>query len=179
MTPNKYPSRQEAWQILEELSLLEFLSQIGQAHLVGSVALDLIVKPDIDLYLLVDKPNLMDTSNIVISYLFEQPKIREVRVTDWRKQGGIKIGVDHYPGELTFWDLDIWITNRKDTGGLAAVEEFSQLLTPQRREIILEIKRHFYDQDLLRDGISLKIYTAVLKDGIKNINEFLNWNQDE
>lgn len=179
MTPNKYPSRQEALQIIEELNLIDFLNTLGQAHLVGSVALDLIVKPDIDLHLLLDHPNLMETSSVVTAYLLDQPKIREVRVTDWRDKGGIKLGVDHYAGESADWSLDIWITDKEETGGLAALQEFSPLLTPQNREVILEIKGCYYRQELLRDGISLQIYTAVLKDGVDTIGEFKDWMQNK
>jgi hypothetical protein len=179
MNTNDIPTRQDALQIIEELSLLTFLNTLGRAHLVGSVALDLIVKPDIDLHLLLDHPNLMGTSSTVTAYLLDQPKIREVRVTDWRKEGGIKLGVDHYPGESAVWSLDIWITDREETGGLAAMEEFSQLLTPRYKGIILEIKDYYHRQDLLRDGISLQIYTAVLKHGIKTVEEFEAWEQQK
>lgn len=175
MVPDTSPLQKEACQIIEELSIIEFLNMLGSAHLVGSVALDLIVKPDIDLHLLLDHPNLMETGSRVTTYLLDQPRIREVRITDWRKEGGIKLGVDHYPGESTIWSLDIWITDREETGGLAAVQEFSQLLTPQNREIILEIKEYYHRQDLLRDGISLQIYTAVLKHGIRTVGEFKKW----
>lgn len=177
MTTNQFPSQQEAFQIIEELNLIGFLNTLGRAHLVGSVALDLIVKPDLDLHLLLDHPNLMETSSVVTAYLLDQSKIREIRVTDWRKQGGIKLGVDHYPGESAVWSLDIWITDREETGGMAVMEEFSQLLTPRYKEIILEIKDYYHRQELLRDGISLSIYTAVLKHGIKTIDEFEIWLQ--
>jgi hypothetical protein len=119
----------------------------------------------------------METSNWVTAYLLDQPKIREVRVTDWRAKGGIKLGVDHYPWDGATWSLDIWITNREETGGLVALEEFSQLLTPQHRQIIREIKSYYYRQELLRDGISLRIYNAVLKHGIKSIGAFEIWQQ--
>jgi hypothetical protein len=175
MTTNQFPSQQEAFQIIEELNLIDYLTTLGRAHLVGSVALDLIVKPDIDLHLLLDHPNLIETSSTVTAYLLDQLKVREVRVTDWRKEGGIKLGVDQYPGESAVWSLDIWITDREETGGMAAMEEFSKLLTPKLREIILEIKDYYHRQDRLRDGISLQIYTAVLKDGVKTIEEFEDW----
>jgi hypothetical protein len=175
MNTNNIPTPQEALQIIEELGLLTFLNTLGSAHLVGSVALDLIVKPDIDFHLLVNHHDLMGTSSTVTAYLLDQPKVREVRVTDWRKEGGIKLGVDHYPGEIAVWSLDIWITDREETGGMAALEEFSQLLTPKHKEIILEIKRYYYEQNLLRDGISLQIYTAVLKEDIQSIVEFEAW----
>jgi hypothetical protein len=50
MENENFPPQQEAFQIIEELGLIAFLNTLGNAHLVGSVALDLIVKPDIDLH---------------------------------------------------------------------------------------------------------------------------------
>ena len=45
--------RDEAFEIIEAFGFLEMLRQYGDARLVGSVALDLVVKPDIDFHLFI------------------------------------------------------------------------------------------------------------------------------
>ena len=70
-TPMEKPStlKQEALGIIDELSLLDFLVSLGESWLVGSVALDLIVKPDIDIHLLIDHDDLLKTSDQIYHYL--------------------------------------------------------------------------------------------------------------
>jgi catabolite regulation protein CreA len=55
--------KREAERIIEELDLLRLLSAYGEARIVGSVALDLIVKLDIDIHLLVDDPDVLEVAN--------------------------------------------------------------------------------------------------------------------
>jgi hypothetical protein len=55
--------KREAERIIEELDLLRLLSTYGEARIVGSVALDLIVKLDIDIHLLFDDPDVLEAAN--------------------------------------------------------------------------------------------------------------------
>ncbi|MFX1250592.1 MAG: hypothetical protein ACFFCZ_03170 [Promethearchaeota archaeon] len=45
-------------------------------------------------------------------------------------------------------------------------------LTPEHRKIILKIKDYFYKKGLLRDGLSTRIYRAVLEEKIRTIDDF-------
>ena len=49
----------EAEDIIQQLTLFEILGQYGEARLVGSCALDLIVKLDIDIHLVVGTTDLL------------------------------------------------------------------------------------------------------------------------
>ena len=46
--------RQEAQKIIDELGVMPVLRSVGEARIVGSVALDVIVKRDIDVHLVVN-----------------------------------------------------------------------------------------------------------------------------
>ncbi len=143
--------------------------------MVGSVALDLIVKPDLDLHLLIDAEDLMPTVHAVSDYLLEQPKVREVRITDWRSENGIKIGVDAYPAPSGNWSIDIWITNDRRTTAFDFVQQMNAELTDAQRHTILQIKQHFFQLGELKDGLSLKIYQAVVEKGIRTVEEFFEF----
>jgi hypothetical protein len=52
------------------------------------------------------------------------------------------------------------------------VECLRASLTPERREAILALKRHYYAEGRLRDGMSYRIYTAVIWRGVRTIDEF-------
>lgn len=77
--------QQQAYRILEELNLLNFLSQYGQAKVVGSVALGLMTWEDIDIDLEsngdIDAEGYWQTA----AYLLEQEKITLITLVDNRK----------------------------------------------------------------------------------------------
>lgn len=174
MEPSAHKLHQ-ANSILEDTNLLPFLNQFGRAEVVGSVALDLIVKPDLDIHLLINNQDLMPTAHTIVEYLIEQNKIREVRLTDWRQENGLKIGVDAYPTASGDWSIDIWVTNDQRTTAFDFVETLNNTLTENQRGAILKIKTHFYKQGLLRDGLGLKVYNAVVEHGIETVDEFLKF----
>lgn len=167
--------KQEASEIIDELNLQNFLGTLGKSRIVGSVALDLIVKPDIDIHLLIDHDDLLKASDQIYHYLLNKPKIKEIRITDWREEGGIKLGVDVYPGSSETWSIDVWITSRAETTGFKLVDELKDRLKSEHRKSIMEIKSYYYQQDKLKDGISLKIYTAVLNESIRTVEEFKDY----
>lgn len=166
------PLRSEAEQIIRELALLAILAPLGDAGAVGSVALDLIVQLDIDLYLVVGNGDLLAAVDEVYHRLLQDTRVQEVRITDYRQQGGLKIGIDSYPAASGSWSIDIWITDRPETTGRALLERLQRTLTAEQRETILAIKREFHRQGELRDGMSSLIYEAVADHGVRTAGEF-------
>lgn len=164
--------KQEAERIIQELSLLELLKQHGEAQVVGSVALDLLVKRDIDIHLLIKSSDLLSNVDTIYHQLLDRKNIREVRISDYRDRGGIKIGIDEYPGRSGSWSIDIWVTNRAETTGFALVEQLKGKLNQEERQAILEIKYHKYRTGQLRDGLSRLIYKAVIDQGVRTVAEF-------
>jgi hypothetical protein len=166
------PLKVEADSIIRELGLIELLQQYGEARIVGSVALDLVVKPDIDIHLLVDSPDLLQIVNSIYPRLLEREQVREVRITDYRGEGGLKIGIDAYPGHSATWSIDLWITNDPSATAFEFTDHLLQVLKPAQREAILEIKQACHQKGLLRDGLSKKIYEAVVNHGIRGLESF-------
>jgi hypothetical protein len=162
----------EAEEIIRELALLDLLSRYGDARVVGSVALDLVVKLDIDIHLLVAADDLLAVVDSVYRQLLDRPRVREVRISDYRDEGAVKIGIDRYPGPSGTWSIDLWITNRVETTAFATVERLRRELLPEHRQAILAIKRHYDRQGLLRDGLSSRIYEAVLAGGVRSVKAF-------
>ena len=163
--------RDEAFSVISELNLLDLLKDHGKAELVGSVALDLIVKPDTDIHLFTTDSDLLGKVNEVYSILLEHQKVSEVRISDYRPSG-VKIGIDRYQGKFRSWDIDIWISDKPDSFAFEQTKSILSKLTVEDRRTIMEIKRHFYKLGQLRNGLSHKIYNAVLDHNVKNIYEF-------
>lgn len=166
--------RSEAEGIIRDLGLVELLSKHGEAAVVGSVALDLIVKRDIDVHLLIRGGSLLSVADDVYHALLDRGGIREVRISDYRAKGGLKIGVDSFSAPSGEWSIDIWITDRSETTGFALVERLKGALSPAQRKAVLRIKRHFHVRRQLRDGLSTRIYLAVVDDGIRTVEAFQN-----
>lgn len=170
--------KREAEAIIAELGLLDVTGRCGRAEVVGSVALDLIVRRDIDIHLLVDSPDLLAAADRVYHALLDHPRIGEVRITDYRAEGGVKIGIDAYQAPSGVWSIDIWITDRIETTAFAYTRGLLARLTPEHRAAILAIKRACHARGELRDGISCRIYGAVVDKGVRSEGEFrryLEW----
>ncbi len=162
----------EAEAILDGLSLLPVLRRYGDARVVGSVALDLIVKLDIDVHVLISDPDLLSVAQSVSRHLLDQAHVHEVRLSDYRASGAVKVGVDAYPGHSGIWSIDVWITNRPETIGFALVDRFKDSLSPEQRAAILQIKRHYHERGELRNGLSGLIYEAVVDRAVRSVEEF-------
>jgi hypothetical protein len=164
--------RIEAESIIRELNLFEALRPYGNARVVGSVALNLVVKPDIDLHLLTESDDLITVVDAVYHFLLAQDSVKQVHISDYRNRGGLKVGVDSYPGRLAEWSIDIWVTNSSETTGFALVDRLNRQLTVGQRKAILEIKRTLHAEHRLRDGISTWIYLAVVDRGVRSVSGF-------
>jgi hypothetical protein len=167
--------RIEAEQIIEDLDIMGLLNAYGYARIVGSVALDLIVKRDIDIHALVLLRDTMDMAQHLMAVLLKAEGVDEVSVKDYRERASLKVGIEEYQGESGPWSIDIWLTTDVSTTGFAIIDELEESLDEEMRDVILSIKRHYHIRDLLQDGLSTLIYRAVTEGGVQNANEFEQW----
>ncbi|MHA2004485.1 MAG: hypothetical protein ACW975_06900 [Candidatus Thorarchaeota archaeon] len=167
--------RIEAEQVIEDLDIMGLLNAYGNARIVGSVALDLIVKRDIDIHVLVLLRDTMDMAQHLMSVLLKVEGVNEVTVKDYRERASLKVGVDEFMGESGPWSIDIWLTTDVSTTGFALADEMEVTLDEDMREVILSIKRHYHIRDLLQNGLSGLIYRAVTEGRVQNANEFEQW----
>ena len=171
--------RNEAFEIIEEFGFLEMLEQYGDARLVGSVALDLVVKPDIDFHLLIARSDVINVAGSIRSSLVADERIREIRVSDFLENDSLKIGIDNLPGRSTEWSIDIWITSDIDTTGFKETDRIMSLLNEDNRNTILDLKRVYLRRGKLQDSMSLVIYQAVLEDGVSSLEEFEKYSEEK
>lgn len=164
--------QEEARKIIQELDLLKLFNKYGDARIVGSVATDLIVKPDIDIHVLIDNNQLMEVINETYVLLLNYQEVKEVRITDYRFMDSMKIGIDSYPGETIDWSIDIWVTGEFEKTGFEMVQYIKDNLNTDNKKAILELKEYYYQKGLLENGMSSRIYNAVIDHGVKNIHQF-------
>ncbi len=164
--------RIEARDIISRLGLMEMLGQLGRVEVVGSVALGLVVKRDIDLHLLTATEDLLVVTDRLYHQLIDRDDVSQVRVSDYRAEGGIKIGIDAYRGPSGDWSIDLWLTNRLEATAFTETAHLVQSLTMEHRRAILDLKHYYYARSELRHGLSTIIYHAVLDGGVRTLAEF-------
>lgn len=165
----------EAAKILLSLDLPHALQPFGDARLVGSCATGLLVKPDIDVHVVVQDADLHTALTPIVRMLLDRAEIGEVRISDYRSTAGLKLGIDAYPGELGPWSIDIMVTNSYERSGFAQAERLNRELTPCLRACIMRIKTYWFEHHSLDGGISSHIYSAVLDAGVRTWADFAEY----
>lgn len=165
----------EADAILHTLDLPGALLPLGDARVVGSCATGLLVKPDIDLHVLVPGADLHAALAPVVRLMLDRPEIGEVRISDYRSNAGLKLGVDAYSGDCGPWSIDIMVTDRYERTGFALTDRLRRELTPALRAAIMRIKTYWYEHYSLDGGVSTRIYAAVLDSGVRTPAEFAQY----
>lgn len=164
--------KQEAQKIIDELGIMPILESIGDARVVGSVALDVIVKLDIDIHVVVE--DLFSAIDKIYRHLISNDNISEVKIKDIGGNSGILVGVNEYKTKQGVWSIDFWVTTDEKTTGFADVQKLLKDMTQEHKEIIVQIKNEYCSKfGDTSNGLSPKIYQAVVYEGVKDFETFM------
>ncbi|WP_020574097.1 hypothetical protein [Actinopolymorpha alba] len=148
--------------------------------LVGSVGLEVVVRPDIDLEIYTDAPAVRD-GFAVVSAMAELPHVRGIRYKDARDQAeqGLywKLVYELTPDQT--WGIDMWMFDRSGSMPSAAprVAAIRAALTEDARDTILAIKEEATARGERANGHWL--YRGVLNEGITTYADYLAWLGDQ
>jgi hypothetical protein len=171
---------QVAYDILDRLRLVERWRPFGNPVLVGAVAYELVVAPDIDLEIYCDEPRIEDGFTVLGACAL-QPGTRKVRFAnelDGPDQGLYwQVRYRHTTGQE--WKIDMWSMRRDHPGPTSAslVEPMKRALTDETRRAILEIKEGLRLDPAVQCG-SIHVYRAVLGAGVRTLDGFKAWLAD-
>jgi hypothetical protein len=179
--------KKEADRISEEYGIPLTLSQYGTPVATGSYALDLMAWQDIDI--IVQLNDRLDSSSAIASLAYDFIQIPEAVVVRFERglnqkrpelpQGDcLQLKLAAGEGELP-WKYDIWFLGDE---GIKAnkkyMQSISDALTPQKRELILEMKQSIMLPSGRTPSLSGHyIYEAVLFEGMtekKGILDYLS-----
>lgn len=164
----------DAQECLSMLDLMEALRPYGKPHLVGSVALRLVVRLDIDVHVLVPKSSLPHAALDAASTIFLGRELGIVNVMNFMFCDSMKVTVA-CRGLAGTWNVDVWLTAKRREFGLAEVRKLKPVLDDEHRKTILSLK-HFYNQrNQCRYGMSRYLYRAVLDEGVRTPKQFLRY----
>lgn len=167
-----------AHQILDELALLERWGAHGDVVVCGSVGMELVVRPDIDLEIHSETAGVAEGFAIV-SAIAELPGVRELRYMDSRDDRGNGLYwklIYQYQDER--WTIDNWLF--RSTSGDATrqrMERIKRAMTGEQRDTILAIKEAGLAVGIRAHGHWL--YRAVLNEGIRTLGEYQEWIGDQ
>lgn len=171
--------KSDAEKLLEESKIAEILSMYGDVKFVGSYPLNVMLRPDLDIYAIGEnnREKMLD----IIQKIFVSNYFDEICFSNWVEfnqdqnlHSGYYIQTLATIGENR-WKLDIWLM--PESQFKTYTEEFLELIkddpNEEKRLIILKLKEAFAEGKKYRKGVNGKlIYHAVLKDNITTVEEF-------
>ncbi|MEN6578559.1 MAG: phosphoglycerate mutase family protein [Phycisphaerales bacterium] len=170
-----------AWEVVREARVVEAWQSIGaQINLVGSLRTGLLIRHlDIDFHTYLE-PVDPATSFLAVAALAQNPRVR--RVTYANLLGAEDMCLEWHawyedPRGDT-WQIDmIHIAEASRYAGYfeQVADRINAVLTDEQRDAILSIKYAILDD---KKVMGVKIYMAVIRDGVRDYEQFVQWEKD-
>jgi len=180
--PSQEALYREAMGLVRGLGLMRVARVVGRAWLVGSVPLRLIVRPDVDVHVLVPRaeerrPGLnapeVPAALAIAGRLLERG-VHKLELLRFYFRDAVKVGFDSRAGGRT-WHVDVWVTTDPEHLGVGPTRWVRRRLTPELRAAILKLKRYYAARDMCRFGMSHELYRAVIEAGVRTPRQFLRY----
>ncbi|MDO8609093.1 MAG: hypothetical protein Q7R95_00960, partial [bacterium] len=166
--------KNKAEEILKDLDLVNHLQKYGEITFVGSYALDLMVKKDIDIVVTsgINYRNFLE----LVNYLFPKNNIYSLNLQDFSKSiypnrpYGIYCGITYLVKPDIFWKIDVWFMTKDGNDANKLVDWVKSKLTDKNKEIILKIKNEMLNTKYGKEISGMDIYKAVLENKVIDLN---------
>jgi len=162
--------------ILADLQLMERWAEFGTPILVGAVAYELVVTPDIDLEVYCDEPRIEDGFTILHDCALH-PRVKKARFSNKLAEAdqGLywQLRYAHTDGQL--WKIDMWSMRHDHPGpnARAMIEPMRNGLTDEHRRAILDIKEQVVAREM--GCPSIQVYRTVIDGRVRTPDEFVAW----
>ena len=174
----------EADAVCSDLRLHELLSVVGQPVRVGSSALGLMVRRDVDITVICPELDRATTAAVagIGARLAPHQRVRQIRFrndtgqwnTDPSYPDGLYLGVDYRSPHGRDWNLDIWFVDEPGRQpDLAHLSTLAPRLTRDARIAILRIKQACADRGASVRGFD--VYQSVLDGQVRTPEQFDQW----
>jgi hypothetical protein len=175
----------EADVVLLELNLEPTLRAIGTPVRVGSSALGLMTRRDIDITVVcaVLDASVRNALGELGRQLLHEQRVRTLRFKNdcgaWnissKYPDGLYLGIEYRAASGDDWTLDLWFVDAPDRQpDLAHLKALPSRLSPRVRETILAIKAALATE--ATDPVSsFLVYEAVLDGGVTDLAAFRTW----
>ncbi len=170
--------QKQADKVIRDTEIIEIFKKIGTVNFVGSYELGLMMRKDIDMIVINSKP-IRHKADLITEILKASKKFSSVRLIDsYTKRLAFlpkgyywELKVRRPEGE---WKFDIWYLTSKDDESIAPTKKWKSLLTPEKIDLILEVKNKYLRTKMLysHNLYGAKIYKAILDMNINSLETF-------
>lgn len=174
--------QKEAYEVLQELDLINILSIYGKPEIVGSLATGLMTWRDIDIEVI--KEINEDKYWEIVRKLFHTPHYKRLFVANFLKSinpntpKGFHVCIEEYGKTDDRWNIDIWFFSPRNPNEKNFNAWIKDKITDENRPIILSIKNKISNNPKYKKEIfSIDVYKAVIENGVKNLDDFKRYLQ--
>ena len=177
-------SGRRLWQQLE---LKHQLSQLGEVEVQGSFAYSLMTKPDIDIHVFSEQPDLVGLADVARDYM-TRPAVQRTMLNNYfdhpTKVGfpkGIYFGLRIW-FEDRLWNFDVWLMREDD---LPDIRNFPKgwhtRLSEEERSAVLLLRYQLMERGMYprvsgtESFGSADVFLAVMNDGVRSVEQLLEW----
>ena len=169
--------QKEAYEVLDRLGIITYLSRFGKPEIVGSLAHGLMTWPDIDIILRkqINEDDFWKTA----AFLLAQRDFKTISIMDFRKSvnpntpKGLHICIKDFEWKGKGWKIDLWFIPPIDQSAENLNEWLKIAIKEQHKLPILKIKSEIFSHPKYRKEVfSIDIYRAVIEKGITDLEEF-------
>ena len=162
--------KNDADQVISDTRILPLMEALGKVFFVGSYSLNLLYRPDIDLYIQSEDCSRNQAVELTKS-LLDSNEFQTIGFADCTTHKRDDYAVLGFYWELIYfspkykWKFDIWYTSEKVIDAITTTNKIAEKLkiNPEARQQILQLKEKYYDGVKYRDGLNgRKIYEQVL-----------------
>lgn len=174
-----YTTRKQAADILlYEYGLLEKLKTIGCPHIVGSYRMDMMAWNDLDIDIENDAMS-KDCLYELTQFLLTTFKPTWYEAKEEINSNGKAVWFHGFETMITgeLWNVDLWFFDKPTIEKAEQYcDEITQKATPEQKQAILDIKTALIERGLYSfdQHTGMHVYTAVLDNGVMNVDEFLH-----
>ncbi len=171
----------EGTQLLNTLKLIDILPKYGQTRIVGSMALNLVTRKDIDIEVtgeVITKDDLAQISSDLIKntpYRIKVTMIDNLDKHNLTNPQGLYLGIEYYgekPNKDTPWNIDTWFVQKEQAYGDKNTQITKGKMNEELRQLILDLKTELLDDpDYRKKFYSFDVYNAVLDNNVTNMGE--------
>ena len=166
----------QAHAILADLGLIEAWSRFGRPVLVGAVANDLALDPDIDLEVYCPQV-LIEHGFTVLAQAARNPAVKETLYQNHLDgpDGALYWRIRYAAQNGEIWKIDMWSAadNYALPRGEHLVAPLGRALTPDIRRAILELKA--WRAETGTSFLSIDLYRAVIDGGVRTPDGLAAW----
>ncbi|MCP4181093.1 MAG: hypothetical protein GY756_25290 [bacterium] len=186
MNPISSKLKKEADFLLFDCRIYEILKEIGEVHFTGSYKLDLMVWPDIDIYLTIPESKdiitalgtaagkLIANHKDIVTVKIERNYSKRLTGCPPGQYLQLKIQTDNFD---SLWKVDIWVLPKKLLRKkLKETDDFFKLMTPDKRDLILKCKQILKGNNSRPPSFSsYHVYKAVFEERMTDVKNIITY----